>query len=264
MFWFDWTWLVGFFLGATLGSFDNVVIYRLPRGIPFVRPSRSFCPCCAQRLRVWHILPIFSWLALGGKCAYCKANIPARYLYVELVNGAIWAALWYAFVISGNDLATGLFFAVGATVLVAIVWMRLESGFVPTKASVFLLGTGLAYEAWRCFSADGGVFGTASVCMVTAVLAVGILWTSGSLIRFGTGREMLQPGDIGAAVGLATLLSPAGMVLSLALVATFGLMAGMRSCIATPRKAVVSPSLLLTESLAERLYEHPQAERATA
>lgn len=72
-------------LGLIIGSFLNVVIYRVPAGIPLARPSQ--CPACDAPVRPWQNVPIVSWLALRGKCASCGARISVRYPLVELATG---------------------------------------------------------------------------------------------------------------------------------------------------------------------------------
>ena len=79
--------------GAVVGSFLNVVIYRLPRDeLTVSRPRRSFCPSCGFHLRWYHNVPILSWLFLGGACAGCKTKIPVRYLLVELLTALSFGA----------------------------------------------------------------------------------------------------------------------------------------------------------------------------
>ena len=75
-----------FFTGACLGSFCNVVAYRLPRKLDFVK-GRSFCPACGHTLAPLDLVPFFSWLCLGGKCRYCGARISRRYPLTEAAAG---------------------------------------------------------------------------------------------------------------------------------------------------------------------------------
>src|SRR3954449_12313693 len=70
-------------LGLAIGSFLNVVIYRLPRGESLSRPP-SHCPSCAAPIRARHNLPVLGWLILRGRCADCSAPISVRYPAVEL------------------------------------------------------------------------------------------------------------------------------------------------------------------------------------
>ena len=86
-----------FVLGAAVGSFLNVCIYRWPVDLSINRPRRSFCPNCKQPIP-WHQnLPLISWLALGGRCANCSAKISFRYFAVELVTALLFLAIWESF-----------------------------------------------------------------------------------------------------------------------------------------------------------------------
>lgn len=88
-----WAWLVwAFIVGACIGSFLNVVIYRVPAGKSLVRPG-SHCPKCGKPIRLWHNIPILGWVMLRGRCYDCKAPISARYPLVELAVGLIFVLL---------------------------------------------------------------------------------------------------------------------------------------------------------------------------
>jgi leader peptidase (prepilin peptidase) / N-methyltransferase len=77
-------------MGAVLGSFLNVVAYRLPRGESLARP-RSRCPRCETPIRPYDNVPVLSWLALRGRCRSCKGAIPWRYPLVEAMTGLLCA-----------------------------------------------------------------------------------------------------------------------------------------------------------------------------
>ena len=80
---------VAMLCGFMVGSFLNVVIYRVPRGISVVRP-RSFCPACKAPIRPLDNIPILSWCLLRGRCRNCHAPISPRYLAVEALTGIAW------------------------------------------------------------------------------------------------------------------------------------------------------------------------------
>ena len=83
-----------FFFGLIIGSFLNVVIYRIPRGESIAFPP-SHCPSCQHRLGVWDLIPVLSYVFLRGRCRYCRSWINPRYPLVELITGfltLLWAA----------------------------------------------------------------------------------------------------------------------------------------------------------------------------
>jgi prepilin signal peptidase PulO-like enzyme (type II secretory pathway) len=109
--------LVGLY-GLFIGSFLNVVIYRVHSGKDFVK-GRSQCPHCKHQLSALDLLPVVSWLALRGRCRYCKAPISIQYPSVELLTGAVFALL-YASLHPQN--AVGL--------LEFLLWLYIFSSFI--------------------------------------------------------------------------------------------------------------------------------------
>jgi leader peptidase (prepilin peptidase)/N-methyltransferase len=90
---FVWT-VIAFLFGSCIGSFLNVVIYRVPLGMSVNKPDRSFCPHCKYPIPMRQNIPLFSWLLLRGKCANCGAPIAFRYFAVELLTALLFAAVW--------------------------------------------------------------------------------------------------------------------------------------------------------------------------
>ncbi|PYJ48506.1 MAG: prepilin peptidase [Verrucomicrobia bacterium] len=86
-----------FILGAAVGSFLNVCIYRLPVDLSINKPRRSFCPACMKPIP-WHQnLPLISWVMLRGRCANCGSKIAFRYFAVELLTALLFLAIWQTF-----------------------------------------------------------------------------------------------------------------------------------------------------------------------
>jgi leader peptidase (prepilin peptidase)/N-methyltransferase len=102
-----------FAIGATVGSFLNVLVYRLPRGLDFVK-GFSFCPVCEHRLMPLDLAPILSWLFLKGRCRYCGTKISPRYILVETACGAAGLFLW---IFVPSHVHATLFFAVFCVLL---------------------------------------------------------------------------------------------------------------------------------------------------
>src|SRR5215510_15100300 len=90
-------WSVVFFIfGSMVGSFLNVCIHRMPLGQSIVKPP-SHCPHCKYSIPWYLNVPLFTWLALRGRCANCRAPISSRYFFVELLTGLAFLSCWLAF-----------------------------------------------------------------------------------------------------------------------------------------------------------------------
>jgi len=92
-----WIWFVFIFaFGCCIGSFLNVVIYRLPRDKSIVTPP-SACPSCGRHIRFYDNIPLLSWLVLGRKCRYCRTPISARYFIIEWLTGSVFLGLFIVY-----------------------------------------------------------------------------------------------------------------------------------------------------------------------
>jgi len=83
-----------FLFGISVGSFLNVLIYRVPEGISINFPP-SQCTSCKHKLTWYHNIPLLSWILLGGKCAFCKNKISKQYPIIEFLNSLIWLAIYF-------------------------------------------------------------------------------------------------------------------------------------------------------------------------
>jgi leader peptidase (prepilin peptidase)/N-methyltransferase len=120
-----------FFIGICLGSFANVVIYRLPRSQSVVRP-RSRCPSCKKAILWYDNIPVFSWLYLRGKCRKCKKGISARYPFVELLMGLLYLAIFVRFGLTWTTLE----YLVLTFGLVAVSFIDLDHRIIPDEFSL--------------------------------------------------------------------------------------------------------------------------------
>ena len=130
-----------FVFGLCFGSFLNVCIYRLPRGISIVTPS-SKCPKCDTPLKFYDNVPVLGWLLLRGRCRHCKASISTRYVLVELLTGGLFL-LCYAEL--GLSLAA-LKCCVFGFLLIGLIFTDAETKLLPDKLTLTGLGLGLLFS----------------------------------------------------------------------------------------------------------------------
>lgn len=128
--------------GAVVGSFLNVLIWRLPRDESIVKPG-SHCPNCDTLLRAWDLVPLFSFLVQRCKCRYCGAPVSWRYFTVELITAAYFGVLYLAY---GYDLLTFLAFALFGASLIAIFFVDLDHWIIPDQLSLFGILVGITHE----------------------------------------------------------------------------------------------------------------------
>jgi leader peptidase (prepilin peptidase) / N-methyltransferase len=129
-------------LGLIIGSFLNVVAYRLPRGESIVKP-RSRCTSCGKEVRAIDNVPVLSWLVLRGRCRHCKAQISARYPAVELLTAVVFAAV----VLARGPGAELLLYLPFAAMLIAVADIDIEHGIVPNKILAPMAVWGVAVAA---------------------------------------------------------------------------------------------------------------------
>src|SRR5512139_3225724 len=123
--------IFAFILGAVVGSFLNVCIYRLPKDESIVFPP-SRCPGCGKNIRWFDNIPILSYLILRGRCRSCSASISLQYPLVELTNGLLSLALFMRF---GPTLAYIVLF-IFCSAMVVITFIDLEHQIIPDVISL--------------------------------------------------------------------------------------------------------------------------------
>jgi leader peptidase (prepilin peptidase)/N-methyltransferase len=160
-----WVWLIFVFaIGASIGSFLNVVIYRLPRDLSLVSPG-SQCPSCHKHIRFYDNIPLLSWLILGAKCRYCKVPISSRYFVIELLTAVVFVGLFVLYFVYGfiSYFVTGPYSGLGAFIhggwfiyllhaillagLIAASAIDLELWLIPISICWLLTGVGIVGSA---------------------------------------------------------------------------------------------------------------------
>jgi len=134
--------IFAFILGSVIGSFLNVVILRIPKGESISYPA-SHCYSCGTPLKPWHNIPIFSWLLLSGKCAFCGSKISLQYPVIEFISGMIFLLLVLKFGISLSIFLVAMSFLM----LLALSMIDLKYKMVPDSLNLLAILFGV-FGAW--------------------------------------------------------------------------------------------------------------------
>ena len=137
-------YIVIFLYGIVIGSFLNVLIYRIPKKENIVT-TRSHCMNCGYQLRWYDLVPLFSYLALGGRCRKCKAHISAQYPIIEALNGVLYLLVFWKFGMSVDSLVYCLLFSA----LLALSVIDFRTYEIPVGFNLFLLALGLIHGAFH-------------------------------------------------------------------------------------------------------------------
>lgn len=203
-----------FALGLCFGSFLNVVIHRLPLGRSIVSPP-SACPLCGHRIRPFDNVPVFSWLALAGRCRDCRGAIPWRYPAVELGAGLLVVAL-AAQLGPRIALVPALLFALALLAVALIDW---DHRIIPDEISLGGAIVGLF--------ARGTTWPGVSEGLVGALVGGGSLWLVATAYRRATGVDGLGGGDVKLAAMIGAFLGWPGVFLTILGAAAAGSLAGV-------------------------------------
>ncbi len=204
-----------FALGAILGSFANVCIYRLPKGESVVFP-RSRCPACRTPIPARDNFPVLSWLLLRGKCRSCRSPISPRYPLVEALVGAIFfASAWFHGL--GPVALSGALLATAAVILAAT---DLDARVLPDEITLGVLGLGLVLAIWRdadSVRAEGfGAFsGHLLPALAGAAFGAALIWGVGAAYRLVRGSEGMGMGDVKMIAMIGAFVGPGGVLLTL-------------------------------------------------
>ncbi len=127
--------------GASIGSFLNVCIYRIPIGLSVVQPKRSFCPSCRTQIKAIDNIPVINWLLLRGRCRACHVPIPVWYFLIELFAG-IGSGLAY---LKSGLLGAALFLIVYSLLTYALRTARAGHSTKPRLLVLLILLAGVLY-----------------------------------------------------------------------------------------------------------------------
>jgi len=252
-------------LGLLVGSFLNVVIYRVPEMLkrqwksecttyleleseapsstePFnlVKPD-STCPKCGHKIKPWENIPVISWLFLRGKCSNCKTSISFRYPAIELLTGIVSGWMIYQF---GANWA-GIMAMIFSWMLIALFFIDLDEQLLPDNITLPLLWLGLIANS-------EGLFTDLNTALFGAVFGYLSLWSVYWLFKIVTGKEGMGHGDfkllgaLGAWIGWTML--PQIIIISSFVGLAFGLSQMFRS--GENKPFAFGPSLIIAGVIA--------------
>jgi len=179
-----------FLLGACVGSFLNVAIYRLPRGLSVNHPKRSFCPVCNKDIPWYRNIPLFTWVAQRGKCAECGCRIPFRYFAVELLTAVVFLLMWLLFPATP---LLALFYMFLMALLIVVVFVDAELMLIPL--SVTWLGAALGLVGGALLQAHLRAEGWVDGLMASAIgfaAGFGGLWAVVILGKMAFGKKNME------------------------------------------------------------------------
>jgi leader peptidase (prepilin peptidase) / N-methyltransferase len=227
------------FLGAAVGSFLNVVAYRMPRGMSIIwKPSH--CPKCSHPIRAYDNVPVLGWLMLRGRCRDCRQPISARYALVELMMGILFVILAYAELFSaGANLSDGpishpagalntlwipvwpliglvVFHALLLSLLMAIVLVDQDNHRAPPGLVLSGLALGLLPALMGLASVSGIGFSSPTPVEPLAMLIHGLLG-----LAAGSGLAVAMHGAMGWFCHRPLTRKPLNLTLALALIGLF-------------------------------------------
>jgi len=229
--------------GLLVGSFLNVVVFRLPRmmqresenyvaietGKPLPHTDhynlvlpRSACPHCGHQIRSWENIPIISYLLIGGKCTHCKAPVSIRYPLVELASALLSATIIWHF---GSGLAglSAMFFGF---VLIALTLIDADTQLLPDDLTLPLMWAGLLVNI-------PGTFTSLTSAVIGAVAGYLILWSVYWMFKLVTGKEGMGYGDFKLLAALGAWLGWSMLPAIILLSSIVGAVAGIGLIIAS-------------------------------
>ncbi|MGM0623443.1 MAG: prepilin peptidase [Campylobacterota bacterium] len=211
-------------IGLSIGSFLNVLIYRIPEDKNIAFPA-SHCPQCKHKLRPWHNVPLFSWIFLRGKCGFCQSPISKIYPLVELITASIFVVLYFKLGLSIDLLGASLAFSM----LLALTMIDFKYFAIPDSLNLAAI-----------------VFALIQIDFITAFHDALLLAGGFALLRFSLSyllkKEAMGEGDIMIAATMGALL---GLPNALFAIFLSALLALIPSLVATDNKVPFVPFLAL-------------------
>lgn len=199
-------------IGLCVGSFLNVVIYRVPNKMSIVKPN-SHCPKCNTPIKWYDNIPVLSYILLKGKCRHCREHIAFRYVLVELLNSIMWVLCYYAFNSYGVLLC--IISMLVCSILIVVAFIDFEHLYILDRFQIMLLVLGVVL----CVFASDMYF---TERLIGLAVGGGFM-----LLIYGLGylmlkREPLGIGDIKLTACIGLILGYKNVILTLIIASVLG------------------------------------------
>ncbi|AFY46555.1 prepilin signal peptidase PulO-like peptidase [Nostoc sp. PCC 7524] len=225
--------LIVFALGASVGSFINVVVYRLPAGLSILWPP-SRCPHCLNQLKAYDNVPVLGWVWLKGRCRYCKSKISRRYPVVEAVTGIIFLLIYFLFNVSILTIGYWTF----CSWLLALSLIDLDTMTLPNPLTKSGLVLGIIFQIVFGYITEASIAGVIKHLMMGIVGAVLGLWLFEAIALLGIflQKEAMGAGDAKLAAMMGAWLGWKHLLLAGFIACTLGAVVGIGAIILSQRK----------------------------
>lgn len=241
-----------FAIGAIIGSFLNVCIYRLPKKESIIFPP-SYCPRCKKKILWYDNIPILSYLTLMGRCGSCRKRISPRYLLVEALTATAILFLYMAFGIQEKF----FIYAVLVSALIVAAFIDIRTGEIPDEISlggtVFGLAVSFAFPA---------LFDTVSRFNALKISAIGAIAGGGAILAmaiFGKllfRKEAMGGGDVKLMAFIGSILGWELTLLAFFIAPFFGALAGIPLKLAKGRETIPYGPYLSLGAMIAIFYGH--------
>ena len=225
--------IIVFLLGASIGSFINVVVYRLPAGLSILWPP-SRCPHCLNQLKAYDNVPVLGWMWLRGRCRYCKSKISVRYPVVEALTGIVFLLVFFLFKVSLLTVGYWTF----CSWLLALSLIDLDTMTLPNALTQSGLVVGIIFQMVVGFFAEASWVGLVNHLMMGIVGAVLGLWLFDAIAILGKlfYKDAMGAGDAKLAAMMGAWLGWKYLLLAGFMACGLGALVGMGAIMISQRK----------------------------
>lgn len=243
---------MAFVLGAMIGSFLNVCVYRIPKGESVVK-GRSHCPKCGQGIAWYDNIPILSWLILGAKCRNCAQPISWQYPLVESITGFLFLLVFLKF---GLTLATPVYMALAAS-MVLVTFVDLTDWTIPNEVTFPGIPLGIAFSVLAMLYPESNLILNDPIASLIGVVAGGgFLYLLDKAALFLLKKRGMGFGDVKLLAMLGAFFGWQGVILIIMMASLLGSVVGIGMIMAEKRRHARKTDLIVEDTGDEDAVVH--------